>query len=177
MKNQLPVHRGLSLPEAPQAAPQPLRVLAMEDDMLFHLILKRLITNSGVLADVVFCENGFTGLEHLTNLLVEGNTSQYPDIILLDLHMPRLSGSDFLDSYARYFRHQFTDTTIYVLSGSSFDYELKHLYQRFPFLGEPLRKPLNNDQWQSIARRHQPSHPIPLNADNAPMAWSGAAAS
>ena len=67
-----------------------MKVLFIEDDAIETMKLHRSISKFGYKHQIVEAKNGEEGLEHLRS----GHA--LPDIILLDLNMPRMSGIEFL---------------------------------------------------------------------------------
>jgi len=67
-----------------------LNVLLIEDDLIEVMKLKRSIDKLGLAHNVVEAKNGEDALKQLTSEV------PLPDIILLDLNMPKISGLEFL---------------------------------------------------------------------------------
>jgi signal transduction histidine kinase/CheY-like chemotaxis protein len=62
------------------------KVLILEDDRMSQIVLKKVLSDQGF--QLRFAENGHTGLELAHTFM--------PDIILLDLHMPGMTGKEIL---------------------------------------------------------------------------------
>ncbi|WBU90577.1 response regulator [Cellulophaga omnivescoria] len=67
-----------------------MNILFIEDDMIETMKLKRTISKLQLKHNITEAKNG----EEALDILQSGNT--LPDIILLDLNMPRMSGIEFL---------------------------------------------------------------------------------
>ncbi|MFC0521129.1 response regulator [Mesonia maritima] len=67
-----------------------LKILLIEDDMIEIMKLNRTITSSQMPHEIIEAKNG----EDALNLLK--NNKPLPDIILLDLNMPKMNGIEFL---------------------------------------------------------------------------------
>lgn len=67
-----------------------MNILFIEDDAIETMKFKRTLTKLKVQHKVVEAKNGEEALEVL------GSGEQLPDIILLDLNMPKMSGIEFL---------------------------------------------------------------------------------
>ena len=82
---------------APKPAPKPCRIMLIEDDpddvYLFQRALDQV--KAGIGRDVVL-EVAGDGLEASYQISVEDLMSRLPDVLVLDLNMPRLDGVKFL---------------------------------------------------------------------------------
>ena len=67
-----------------------MNILFIEDDKIETMKMHRTVSKLAVKHTIVEAKNG----EEALNVLKEGN--RLPDIILLDLNMPRMSGIEFL---------------------------------------------------------------------------------
>lgn len=67
-----------------------MNILFIEDDMIETMKLKRTVSKLQLKHNITEAKNG----EEALDILKSGNT--LPDIILLDLNMPRMSGIEFL---------------------------------------------------------------------------------
>ena len=67
-----------------------LKILLIEDDTIELMKLNRAMTSLNMNHEVREANNGEDGLELLLN------ENYYPDIILLDLNMPKINGIEFL---------------------------------------------------------------------------------
>lgn len=68
-----------------------LNILLIEDDFIEVMKLKRAISSLSLNHNLLEAKNGEEALEVLQN------TANLPDIILLDLHMPKMNGIEFLE--------------------------------------------------------------------------------
>ena len=68
-----------------------LNILLIEDDMIEVMKLNRVVSNLELQHTITEANNGEEALR-----LLETNKDNLPDIILLDLNMPKISGIEFL---------------------------------------------------------------------------------
>lgn len=73
-----------------------INILLIEDDTLDQMEVKRTLERKGILHHLTIARNGEEALSILNEL--NGNTvTAKPDIILLDLEMPKMNGYEFLN--------------------------------------------------------------------------------
>ncbi len=90
------------------------RILIIEDHESIRLLLGTMLSKS---YDVVTKKDGFEGMAWLT----KGNL---PDLILLDMSMPRLSGSDFLRNIRQ--SGFYRDIPVIVVSGNDGEEDMRN---------------------------------------------------
>lgn len=109
-----------------------LKVLVVDDDIDFQELTRMTVQRSGIPMRLIEATDGREAI----NLLAHSSLSV--DLILLDLHMPRMDGFEFLQTYAAQ-----TDATVPVvmLTGSD-DSSDRLRTMAFPFVKEYFEKPL-----------------------------------
>jgi len=91
-------------------------VYVVDDDKIFHFIIKKLLANNNIAVSPEFFENGLLALNGIKNKLDKGETP--PDLILLDINMPVLDGWQFLEEYKKLKERLKKDIIIYIISSS-----------------------------------------------------------
>ncbi len=91
-------------------------VYVVDDDKIFHFIIKKLLANNNIDVSPHFFENGLLALNGIINKLDNGETP--PDLILLDINMPVLDGWQFLEEYKKLKDRLQKDIIIYIISSS-----------------------------------------------------------
>ncbi len=78
-------------------------ILLVDDDDVSNYLNKLLIEKSGIDVDVEVALNGLTALEYLTSTGQFNGNAVFPrpELILLDINMPRMNGWEFLDEYEK----------------------------------------------------------------------------
>jgi two-component system LytT family response regulator len=74
-------------------ASAPLRIVVVDDEMLARQVLKEHLQTRGDLQIVAECANGFEAVKAITEL--------QPDLVLLDIQMPKLDGFEVLELVGR----------------------------------------------------------------------------
>jgi CheY-like chemotaxis protein len=88
-------------------------ILLVEDDELDVISFERSLKKLNIECDLFVTHNGKEALQ----LLTDSNTPLMPDVILLDLNMPKMNGIEFL----RMIRtdKRFSELKVYVMTTSS----------------------------------------------------------
>jgi two-component system response regulator len=87
--NDVPVDIAPRDPDAPIPI-----ILVAEDDAHHRFVLRRVFRTVGLEADLRFVQDGQELLDYLEHRGIHADeaTSPWPDLVLIDLHMPRLGG-------------------------------------------------------------------------------------
>lgn len=107
---------------------KPKNILIVDDDKIYHFILKNLFTKNNYNISTCFTENGQEGIDLLKNRVTENSL---PDIILLDINMPIMNGWQFLDELKiLMIKYQF-HIPVYLISSSNNheDFKTAQLYK------------------------------------------------
>ena len=71
-------------------------VFVVDDDLVFHFIIKKLFTKSNIKVNTSYFFNGLEAIDELKSKIESNNT---PDLILLDINMPVCDGWQFLEEF------------------------------------------------------------------------------
>ena len=115
-------------------------VLLVEDDEVDVLNVRRAFRKKGFSQHLHLAENGLEALKILDD---QENLEPYPDLILLDLNMPKMDGFEFLRR--RLNEEHLRDIDVYVMSTSSAETDISKAME----LGAKgyLVKPLYTDRF------------------------------
>lgn len=92
-----------------------INILLIEDDYLDQLEVQRILDKKSILYQIKVAANGEAGLARLR----ETDSPIYngpPDIILLDLNMPKMNGFEFLEAMRK--EREFQNIKVFVLTTS-----------------------------------------------------------
>ena len=121
------------------------QMLLIDDDHAVNFIHKIMIEKSDLCNNVLTVLTGIEALEYLIKL---EDPDQAPDIILLDVNMPEMTGWEFLEEYAKLDSKIHEKVKIYMLSSSQREEDVEMAKQNDNVLGF-FNKPLNIDVLQS----------------------------
>jgi two-component system LytT family response regulator len=141
---------------APAAAPQPLRVVVVDDEEPARALLREYLTAAGGVEIVAECKNGFEAVKAVND--------QKPDLLFLDVQMPKLNGFEVLELLGRdvavVFVTAFDDHAIRAFDVHAVDYVLKPI--------SPERVTLALERARQRVARSQPAPVAGLVKDARP---------
>ena len=123
-------------------------VFVIDDDTIFHFIIKKLLLNNDINVNPSFFENGMDAMEELKRKL---NVSEnLPDLILLDINMPILDGWQFLEEFKNFKKQLNKEIVIYIISSSDHQYDLEKAKEFRNEVTDYFLKPMSADEIKAI---------------------------
>ncbi|MFF1872450.1 response regulator [Streptomyces sp. CB03911] len=113
-------------------------VLLVEDDVADAMLIEEALFEQGMARTIVKAEDGVAALEHLRE-----NVARYPDLIILDLNMPRMNGRELLEVLKA--DEQLKLIPIVVLTTSAAPEDVSGAYHRHA--NAYVTKPVNLDDF------------------------------
>jgi len=121
---------------------RPTRVLMVEDNTDDILQVKRILKSCGLLEDLTVVQDGKDAVDYLAERM-RRDPLDLPDLVILDLNLPRMSGLEVLQWIRA--DHRLRDVSVVILTGSREDSSLIELH-RLGVLGY-LVKPLTSQDF------------------------------
>jgi two-component system, chemotaxis family, response regulator Rcp1 len=124
----------------------PIRIMLVDDNEADIELTKSTLEEGKVRMDIVTASDGQHALDQLEETLKRGQ--MLPDLILLDLNMPRLDGRGFLSQMRQ--REELKAIPVVVLTSSDAEQDIVKSYK----LGANcyVNKPVGLDEFQKIVR-------------------------
>ncbi len=130
------------------------KILLVDDDRITNLMHTRLIDRTGLAEEVEIETDGQAALEHLEH--AQANGGVLPDLILLDINMPRMDGFEFLEAYAALPAQMTEGRKILMLSTSTLDDDRRRA-EADPNVTGFMAKPLSTERLLSFLRAPGPA--------------------
>ncbi len=126
---------------------QPIEILLVEDDDDDVLLTKKAMENDQILNRVHRVEDGIEALEFLRH---EGpfENAPRPDLILLDLNMPRMDGREFLKEFKQDDNLRLIPVVVLTTSDSESDIASSYEFQANSY----ITKPVDLNQFRAVVK-------------------------
>lgn len=117
-----------------------MRVLIIDDDPILIMVCTRLMKITGFSLEVSSAKEGREGIDLIKNQLVQA-PDLLPDIILLDINMPVMTGWEFLDEFSGMMSNLPRNMLVFMLSSTidRADYDKAKTYKAVKgFYSKPI---------------------------------------
>lgn len=94
----------------------------IDDDQVYVYGVKKLIQISNFCENLLVFKNGEEAIKYMQPLVA---AADFPDVILLDINMPVMDGWEFLDEFTKIKPTIGKEVTIYMVSSSIQDNDMK----------------------------------------------------
>lgn len=122
--------------------------LLLDDDPIALMLCERMIRISHFAENCINFNTSTEALKYIAE--TPANSLSYPDILLIDLHMPFMDGFEFLQKINELGAHNGRYPDVYVLSSTVYADDENKL-NRFPFVKKIILKPLMPEHFDSGA--------------------------
>ena len=127
------------------------KILLVDDNEADNYLHKLIISEAEVAESVVDQPDGKAALEYLE----KGADQLPPDLIFLDINMPRMNGWEFLEAYAQVPDELQSAVVIVMLTTSVFSKDRERA-ERLPNFSGFLSKPLTEEDLLKVIQQHFP---------------------
>ncbi len=124
-------------------------ICVIDDDMIYHMIIKKVIERTNQFETIQFYKDGIYALQDFKDPEVV-----LPEMILLDINMPQMDGWQFLESLIKH-RPTFKDETIIYIVTSSIAHSDREKAKSFDEISGFLSKPVSVESLKKIIENHR----------------------
>jgi len=125
-------------------------LIILDDNALDHFILDKMLSKWDPSGHIIHCYDG----TDLIRTIEQTNVNALPDIIFLDIHMPKMDGWKFLNQLNRIKKHMHKTVCVYVLSSSIDPVDISRS-KKYSFVQGYLIKPISYEKIETIFE-HRP---------------------
>jgi len=129
-------------------------ILLVDDSLSTNFYNKKLIDVCGIAEKVYEAKNGLEALDYLNK---EGNFRDEngidfprPNVIFLDINMPKMDGFEFLEQYAKLPEKKRSDILLAFLTTSNWDKDKIRAYQQENLVYDFIEKPLDKNTLEKV---------------------------
>ncbi len=137
------------------------KVLVVNDNDILLFTAKKMLTKANCTKEIETAINGQIAIDYL-QLLTEQTPDAFPDLIILDLHMPIVDGWEFMEQYDALFANAFPQTKIVILSASINPEDMEQIQQYAFVLGDIING-INLSIIENIQQRYRQSIAVANN--------------
>ena len=123
-------------------------ILLIDDDEASNYFHKMVITKADCAKECVVAESGLEALE----LLQAQNTLHKPDLVFLDINMPKMNGWEFLIELKK--TSPLSNSVILIMLTTSINPDDRKKVENIDEISGYEEKPLTIEKIQAIMRRH-----------------------
>lgn len=129
-------------------------VLCINDSPINLFVQKKLLLQSGITDNVITVSDGQEALDYYSRYK-EANAFEYPRLILLDIHMPRVDGWEFLDKFSELYLPSFNETRVIINSFTVDENEIKKAND-YPVIIDFVTSQLTTEYFRRLELPGQP---------------------
>ena len=124
------------------------KMYVIDDDKIYHFLLKNLFRQNNIAATPVFFSNGQDAIDYIKEN--KHNSAELPELILLDVNMPIMDGWQFLEEYNLILGELPKASTIFMISSSNDEQDLNKAKKYSKIVKDYFLKPICKEDLEKI---------------------------
>ncbi|UJH66690.1 response regulator [Allomuricauda sp. SCSIO 65647] len=126
-------------------------ILLIDDDEVTNYVNSILFKKADCCEKLEICQDGQAALNFLNNCIAQ--RTHFPEIILLDINMPKMSGWEFIDEYIK-IEKAYRQNTAVVMLTTSLNVKDEVFLQHYEEVRAFCHKPLSVGQINGLVRAY-----------------------
>jgi len=122
-------------------------ILLIDDNEVDNYISKYIITQNEMAKKITVINSAVEALKYLKSQ--KNNPLEFPDLIFLDIRMPKMDGFDFLEEFTKFPQAVNDECPVIMLSSSNDRNDIDRALQ-FPVVKKYLTKPLVKEMLEDL---------------------------
>jgi len=119
----------------------------IDDDKIYHFLFKNLLKQNKIDVNTTFFPNGYEAIEFIKN---NRDSENLPELILLDVNIPIMNGWQFLEEYVKDRETLKRRSTIYMISSSNNEVDIKKSRDYQEIVKDYFLKPVCKEDLEKI---------------------------
>jgi CheY-like chemotaxis protein len=124
------------------------KILCVDDDPITVMLCKKVISKANFAKITDSASNGEEAMHYFDNLILHDSTD-YPQLVLLDLNMPVMGGWEFLDNFTKVYSSYFINTKVIVLSSTIDPHDVEKS-RTYPMVIDFMPKPITTQLLETL---------------------------
>lgn len=124
-------------------------VLFVDDNLVEHDLVKFEVEEQSIRINPTFKSSAEEAIQYLSEC--EEGKAEFPEIIVVDIHLGGASGDEFLEEYGRIFYDKHPKVKLFYLS-NSFMLPEEDEWEQFPFVKGAFEKPFTKEMFREMKR-------------------------
>lgn len=129
------------------------QVLLIDDNPDDNYLHKRVIDRAGIAEKVMVVQSGKEALDYFDKILHEDGIEGWPQLVFLDINMPKMNGWEFLANFEKRFGQLNAPIIITMLTSSSLEEDIERSESQ-KCVSTFLNKPLTREMLDQLLESH-----------------------
>ena len=125
-------------------------IMMIDDDSMTAFINKRILKIIGYTGKIISFPNGQEALQYMQG--ASSSEEKLPDLILVDINMPKMNGWEFLDAFSK--MHSIDKSISIVMLTNSVNKEDTIRSSQYEVVDHILNKPLSEYELKKLLKMH-----------------------